>query len=129
MRLIEAKSSLPAIQVPAHHRGELLHRLDLAAHDAGTPVQQHLSHDVDLLALENLAKLLLVDPGLCGAYTRHASDQCIEIGGGIVLEIGAKRVTFAFPYVIRAHRAVGNTHERAHTSMPSCQAGATADSN
>src|SRR5262249_42942687 len=43
-----------ALDVPAHHRGDLLHRLDLAAHDAGAPVMQHLAHDVDLLALQDL---------------------------------------------------------------------------
>ena len=48
-----------AFDMATNERGDLLHRLDLAAHDAGAPVQQHGPDDVDLLALQDLAQLLL----------------------------------------------------------------------
>ena len=63
--------------------GDVLHRFDLGAHDAGAPVLQHGAHDVDLLALEDLAQLLLVDPGARGAHGGHLGDQGVEIGGGL----------------------------------------------
>jgi hypothetical protein len=63
-----------ALEVAPHHGRNLLHRLDLGAHDAGAPVQQHLSHDVDLLAFEDLAQLLLVDPRSSG-LTVHRRDR------------------------------------------------------
>jgi hypothetical protein len=44
-----------ALEVSSHHRGHVLHRFDLRAHDAGAPVLEHRAHDVDLLALEDLA--------------------------------------------------------------------------
>ena len=37
--------------------------LDLAAHHAGVPVFEHAAHNVDLLSVEDLAQLLLVEPG------------------------------------------------------------------
>ena len=51
-----------AIEVLPDHLGHLLHGVDLGAHDIGTPLQQHTSNDVDLLALQNLAQLLPVLP-------------------------------------------------------------------
>lgn len=50
---------------------------------------EHLAHDVDLLALEDLVQLLLVDPGPRGAHAVDARDQDIEVGGGLGLEVGA----------------------------------------
>ena len=34
-----------ALKVTSHEGGHLFHRLDLAAHDAGAPVLEHLAHD------------------------------------------------------------------------------------
>src|SRR5438132_13180993 len=52
-----------ALQVTTHEGRDLFHRLDLGAHDASAPVLDHAAHDVDLFALEDLAQLLLVEPG------------------------------------------------------------------
>src|ERR1044071_5317060 len=41
-----------ALEVAAHETRDLLHRLDLASHDAGAPVLEHAAPDVALLALE-----------------------------------------------------------------------------
>lgn len=48
-----------ALQVLAHPRPNLLHRLDLGAHRPSAPVLEHAAYDVDLLAIENLAQPLL----------------------------------------------------------------------
>jgi hypothetical protein len=53
------RSGHDALKVTSHERGHLLHRLDLAVHDAGAPVLEHGAHDVDLFALKDLAQLLL----------------------------------------------------------------------
>lgn len=47
-----------ALQVPAHELRDGLHRLEPGAHDAAAPVPQHLTHDVELLALADLAQRL-----------------------------------------------------------------------
>ena len=78
-----------AFQVVAHEVGDLLHRLDLGAHDAGAPMLKHGAHDVDLLALEDLAQLLLVDPGAGGAHRGHPGDQSVEVGRGLRRQAGA----------------------------------------
>src|SRR5438045_7714739 len=57
-----------ALQVAAHEAGDLLHRLDLGAHDAGAPVLERGANDIDLLALEDLAQLFLVEPGTSRAH-------------------------------------------------------------
>ena len=44
----------------AQHPGHPLHRFQPRAHDPGAPVLRHGARDVDLLALEDLAQLLLV---------------------------------------------------------------------
>lgn len=78
-----------ALEVATHEGGDFLHRLDLAAHDAGAPVLQRGAHDVDLLAFEDLAQLLLVGPGTSSAHARHAGDERIQVSGRIGLEVGA----------------------------------------
>lgn len=52
-----------ACQVAAYEAADALYRLALGAYDAGAQVLDHVVHDVDLLALEDLAHLFLVDPG------------------------------------------------------------------
>jgi len=66
-----------ALQMPTHHGGDVFHRLDLGAHDAGAPAPEHSAHHVDLPALEDLAQLLLVDPGAGGAHGGHPGDERI----------------------------------------------------
>ena len=77
-----------ALELATHHGGDLFHRLDLGAHDAGAPALEHVTHDVDLLALEDLAQLLLVDPGPCGANGGHPGDEGVQIGGGLGAQAG-----------------------------------------
>src|SRR5665647_1827721 len=50
------------LEMSADHFGDLLHRLDLGAHHAITPVLQHGTHHVDLLALQYFPQLLFVGP-------------------------------------------------------------------
>jgi hypothetical protein len=95
------KSSLPAIRKitvlmvdsrvkpRARRLADLLHRIDLRAHDAGTPVLDHGAHHVDLLAIEDLAQPLLVDPGPRGAYRGQLGDQGVEVGRRLRLEAGS----------------------------------------
>src|SRR5437762_3953687 len=52
-----------AVEVATHEAGDLLHWFDLGSHDAGAPVLEHGAHDIDLLALQDLAQPLLVEPG------------------------------------------------------------------
>jgi len=46
--------------VAAQEAGDLLHRFDLGSHHEHTPVLERFAHDVDLLAIEQLAPLLLL---------------------------------------------------------------------
>lgn len=78
-----------ALQVAAHERGDLLHWLNLGAHDAGTPMLKHGTHDVDLFAIKDLTQLLLVGPRPSGAHGSEPGDQGIEVGGRLGLEAGS----------------------------------------
>src|SRR5258706_3765977 len=49
-----------AIEMRTYEGGDFLHRLDLGAHDARAPALQHGAHDIDLVALQDLAQLFLV---------------------------------------------------------------------
>ncbi len=44
-----------AIEVPAYECSAPLHRLDLGAHHADTPVIERIAHDIDLLSVQDLA--------------------------------------------------------------------------
>ncbi len=77
-----------AVQMATHQGGDLLHGCDLRAHHAAAPVGQHRAHHVDLLAAQDVAQLLLVDPGTRGAAHRAARDQGVQIGGGRARQIG-----------------------------------------
>ena len=68
-----------ALEVIADHGGDLFHRFNLRAHDAGAPMSEQGAHDVDLLAIEDLAQLFLVGPGASGTDRRHVRDQGIQI--------------------------------------------------
>ncbi len=69
--------------------GDRLHRLDLEAHDAYTPVFEHGAHDVDLLARQDCAQPFLVNPGARRAHGGHPGDQRVELGCLRRLQAGA----------------------------------------
>src|SRR5215831_13722493 len=52
-----------AVEMIADHGGDLLHGLDLGAHDVGAPLSQHGGNDVELPAVEDIAQLLAIEPG------------------------------------------------------------------
>ena len=54
------------VEVPTNPTYHVFHRIDLRAHDVGAPLPQHLGDDMDLLAFENLAQLLAIQPGAGG---------------------------------------------------------------
>lgn len=77
------------VEMAADHFRHLLHWFDLRAHDVGCPLREHVAHDIDLLALQNLAQLLLAEPGACRALGGRLRDECVQIGAGIRREAGA----------------------------------------
>jgi len=76
-----------ALEVAAHHLSDPLHGADLRAYDAASPAVQCLAHDVDLLAIEDLAQPRLVDPGACGHRKSGGSNQSVEGGTHISGEL------------------------------------------
>jgi hypothetical protein len=52
-----------AFEMPAYHRGDLFHGVDLRAHDASARMDKGLTYEIDLPPIEDLAQLLFVDPG------------------------------------------------------------------
>lgn len=75
-----------ALQMAAHKRGNLLHRVDLGAHDADVPVLDRGAHDVDLFSVQDLAQLLLVDPVTGRAREPGGGDERVQRGTGLGLE-------------------------------------------
>lgn len=69
-----------AVEVPANQTRDVLHLLDLRAHDVGAPLLQHLGDDMDLLALENPAKLLAIQPCAGGALGRALPNKSPVVG-------------------------------------------------
>ena len=65
----------------ADHRGDLLHGLDLGAHDVGAPLSQHGGNDVELPAVEDIAQLFAIEPGAGGAFGGELDDEAIEVAG------------------------------------------------
>jgi len=59
-----------ALQVATRQSGHFLRRLHLGAHDATAPVLEHAAHEVDLLALQDLAQALLVELSPSRAHGR-----------------------------------------------------------
>ena len=57
-----------AVEVPADHAGNLLHRRHLGAEHIGTPPFEHGGNDVDLLAIEDGAQSFAVEPGAGGPF-------------------------------------------------------------
>ena len=63
----------------ADHGGDLLHGLDLGAHDIGAPLSQHGGNDVELPAIEDIAQLFAIEPGAGGAFGGELDDEAIEV--------------------------------------------------
>src|SRR5215471_1301514 len=57
-------------------------RIILAAgtHDIGAPLPEHGGNDIDLLAVEDVAQVLAVEPGASGALAGRLRDQAVELG-------------------------------------------------
>lgn len=85
-RLCVRHDALPMV---TRERDDFLHGLDLGAHHAATPVLKHGAHDFDLLALGDLAQLLVVDPGAGSAQRGQLGDQGIRIASGLNAQVGA----------------------------------------
>lgn len=76
------------LQMRADHSVYILHRINLEALHASAPMFQHGAHDIDLFALEDFARLILLDPGAGRALDGHHGDQRIQIGGGFGFKLG-----------------------------------------
>ena len=70
-----------AVEMIADHGGDLLHGLDLGAHDVGAPLSQHGGNDVELPAVEDIAQLFAIEPGAGGALGGELDDEAIEVVG------------------------------------------------
>ena len=68
-----------AVEVKADHSGDLLHRLDLGAQHVGGPLLEQTGDDADLLAVEDFAQVLAIEPGAGGSPARRLGDQGIEV--------------------------------------------------
>src|SRR4051812_20448282 len=65
----------------ADHGGDLLHGLDLGAHDVGAPLSQHGGNDVELPAVEDIAQLFAIEPGASSAFGGELDNEAIEVAG------------------------------------------------
>jgi hypothetical protein len=65
----------------ADHGGDLLHGLDLRAHDVGAPLSQHGGNDVELPAIEDIAQLFAIESGAGGAFGGELDEEAIEFAG------------------------------------------------
>ena len=63
----------------ADHGGDLLHGLDLGAHDVATPLSEHGGYDVDLLAIEDVAQLFAIEPCTRRALGCELCDELVEV--------------------------------------------------
>ena len=78
-----------AIEVLLDHAGDVLHRRNLGAQDVGTPLLEHGGDDVDLLAVEDFAQMLAIEPCAGRAFGGGLGDQGIEVGSAFVGQTGA----------------------------------------
>jgi hypothetical protein len=79
-----------AVEVFADHPGHVLHWRQARAHDIGAPLSEHGGDEIDLLAVEDLAQLLAIEPGAGGALAGGLGDQGIKVGpagGGQVVAV------------------------------------------
>ena len=77
--LTRPRPSDDAVKMVADHGGNVLHGLDLGAHDVGAPLREHGGNDVDLLAIEDVAQLLAIEPGARGALGGELDDEPVEV--------------------------------------------------
>lgn len=69
-----------APKVGSDHPCDIVHRLDLLAHDARAPLPEHVADDVDLLAVEDLAQVFPILPGARGTLRRQVCEQGAQTG-------------------------------------------------
>ena len=67
-----------AVEMSADHVGDFFHRLDLRAQHVTAPAVEQKACNVWLLAGEDLAQVLTVLPGACGARGGHLGEQPLE---------------------------------------------------
>ena len=68
-----------AVEMSADHCGDFFHLLDLRAQHVAAPAVEQEACNVWLLAGEDLAQVLAVLPGACGARGGHLGEQPIEL--------------------------------------------------
>ena len=68
-----------AVEMSADHCGDFFHRLALPAQHVTAPALEQEACNVWLLAREDLAQVLTVLPGACGARGGHLGEQPIEL--------------------------------------------------
>lgn len=51
-----------AVEELSDHAGDVLHRRDLGPQDVGAPLLEHGEDDIDLLAVEDFAEILAIEP-------------------------------------------------------------------
>jgi hypothetical protein len=68
-----------AVEMGADHGCDLLHGLDLEAHDVDAPLSQHCGNDVELLAVEYIAQLLAIEPSAGGALGGELDEMAVSI--------------------------------------------------
>src|SRR5436190_9354411 len=86
----------------ADHGGDLLHGLDLGAHDVGAPLSQHGGNDVELPAVEDIAQLFAIEPGASSALGGELDNEAIEVAGLVGGEFAFVLETVALLVVIAA---------------------------
>jgi hypothetical protein len=72
-----------ALEVVADELRDLFHGRDLGTHDIGAPLDEQRTHDVDLLALQDLAQLFAVEPGTRRALGGDLGKQRIQIDAAL----------------------------------------------
>jgi hypothetical protein len=77
------------IEMTADHDGDLLHRPDLGAQDVSAPLLEHGGYDVDLLAVENVAQLLAIEPCARCALGSEVRDQPVKVSSLLVRKLAS----------------------------------------
>ena len=113
------QATMPS-KMGADHGGDLLHGLDLGAHDVGGPPRQQGGNDVDLPTVEDIAQLFAIEPGAGGALGGELDDEAIKVTGlvggefAFVLEQGpAQAFERRIGPLPASHPRLGS-HERPH---------------
>jgi hypothetical protein len=72
-----------SLQETAGQARNLLDPLALGARNVGTPLSEYRADDVDLLTVQDLARLPRIAPGPGAALSRELGDQCVHLGAGL----------------------------------------------